>query len=249
MKKFSPKEKTMKEFKVILFDLDGTLLPMDQGEFMRAYFGKLSAVMAKRGYEPKRFINALLQGTAAMTANDGTVSNEKAYWKKFCELCGDGAINEIPFLEHFYETDFESVRESCGFDPSAKEAVRALRAAGKRIVLATNPLFPRVATKARIRWAGLSESDFELITTYENSSFTKPSLGYYKEILEKIGVDAEDCLMVGNDVGEDMVAEELGMSVFLVDECLINKEERDISQYPRGGFTELVKFASGKIKE
>ena len=49
----------------------------------------------------------------------------------------------------------------------------------------------------------------------------------------------EECLMVGNDVREDMVTEQLGMKTFLLTDCLINKENIDISQYPNGGFTQL----------
>lgn len=48
--------------------------------------------------------------------------------------------------------------------------------------------------------------------------------------------------MVGNDVGEDMIAQQLGMKVFLLTDCLINKAGADISQYPNGSFPELASF-------
>ena len=111
-----------------------------------------------------------------------------------------------------------------------------------RIVLATNPLFPSIATESRMRWAGLAPDDFELYTTYENSSFCKPNPKYYEEILGKLGVSAEECLMVGNDVTEDMIAETLGMKVFLLTDCLINKENKDISAFVNGSFSELMEF-------
>ena len=40
--------------KAILFDLDGTLLPMDQTEFTNGYFKLLAAKMAPHGYDPKQ---------------------------------------------------------------------------------------------------------------------------------------------------------------------------------------------------
>ena len=49
----------------------------------------------------------------------------------------------------------------------------------------------------------------------------------------------EECLMVGNDVSEDMITEQLGMNVFLLTDCLINKENKNISHYPHGSFTQL----------
>ena len=86
-----------------------------------------------------------------------------------------------------------------------------------------------------------------MYTTYENSSFCKPNPKYYLEILEKIGVAPEECLMVGNDVTEDMVAKELGMEVFLLTDCLINKENKDISGYPNGSFGELKAYLEERL--
>jgi hypothetical protein len=53
--------------------------------------------------------------------------------------------------------------------------------------------------------------------------------------------------MVGNDVTEDMVAKTLGMEVFLVTDCLINKENQDISQYPNGSFPQLLQWLKEHI--
>ena len=44
----------------VLFDLDGTLLPMVQEEFIKGYFGALCRRFAPKGYEPKRMIDTLL---------------------------------------------------------------------------------------------------------------------------------------------------------------------------------------------
>ena len=55
-------------------------------------------------------------------------------------------------------------------------------------------------------------------------------------------MDGSQCLMVGNDVGEDMVARSLGMQVFLLTDCLINKAGEDIEKYPHGSFPELLHY-------
>ena len=106
-------------------------------------------------------------------------------------------------------------------------------------VLATNPIFPAVATENRMKWAGLVPEDFEWYTTYENSCHSKPNPQYYLDILTQIGCKPEECVMVGNDVDEDMIAETLGLKVFLLTDCLINKSGQDIAKYPHGGFEEL----------
>ena len=91
-------------------------------------------------------------------------------------------------------------------------------------------------------WVDLAPSDFLLYTTYENSRHCKPNPDYYRDIASALGVLPEECLMVGNDVGEDMIAETLGAKVFLLTDCLINKEEKDISRYPHGSFEELLDY-------
>ena len=113
--------------------------------------------------------------------------------------------------------------------------------------LATNPLFPATATEQRIGWAGLSPNDFELYTTYENSNYCKPNLDYYRAVMNKLSVTPEECLMVGNDVGEDMIATDLGASVFLLTDCLINKENVDISVYPNGNFDALLNYINENL--
>ena len=110
------------------------------------------------------------------------------------------------------------------------------------MILATNPLFPAQATHWRIQWAGMKPEDFELVTTYDNSSSCKPNPKYYQDILDQFGLKAEECVMVGNDVTEDMIAGTMGMKVFLLTDCMINKDNEDISVYPNGGFTELEMF-------
>ena len=232
----------MSKITTVLFDLDGTLLPMDQDIFVKTYFSRLAAKMAPRGYDPKALIDAIWAGTAAMIKNDGKCTNEQAFWNTFSAILGEGVRAEEPFLREFYENEFQGVREVCGYHPAAAEIVRDLKTRGFRVALATNPLFPAVATESRMCWAGLEPSDFELYTTYDNSRYCKPTLAYYEDILTALGVSGEECVMIGNDVSEDMIAERLGMKTFLLTDCLINKKNEDISKWPHGGFEELKAF-------
>lgn len=231
----------------ILFDLDGTLLPMDNDAFTKGYFKLLAAKMAPHGYEPGQLVDAIWTGTAAMVKNDGSRSNEAAFWRSFSGVYGEKALADQPLFEDFYRNEFQAARAICGFNPAAAETIHALKAMGLRLVLATNPIFPAIATESRIRWAGLEPEDFELYTTYENIGFCKPNPDYYREILARLGLQPEECLMVGNDATEDMVAGELGMQVFLLTDCLINKEQKDLSGYPQGSFPQLIDYLAGRV--
>ena len=224
----------------ILFDLDGTLLPMDQEVFINAYFGGIAQKLAPHGYDPEKLIKAIWTGTYTMIKNDGSRTNEEAFWDYFTTLFGEESRAHEKIFEEFYRVEFQKVQHSCGFDPRAAETVDKLKSMGFTLALATNPIFPAIATQSRMRWAGLKEEDFALYTTYENSTFCKPNPEYYRQVLQKLGADPTECLMVGNDVTEDMVAQTLGMQVFLLTDCLINKENKDLSTWPHGSFDALM---------
>lgn len=233
------------EIKYILFDLDGTLLPMDQELFVKAYVKGLAAKMAPLGFDPQKVVDGLWAGTGAMMKNVSGKRNDEVFWKVFCSIVGDEALNHMDTIDEFYANEFQQVQSVCGFAPEALQVIKDIKEMGYKVVLATNPLFPRAATESRVRWAGLQPEDFELITVYDNSYHCKPNPAYYEDILRAIGAKGEECAMIGNDAKEDMIAETLGMKVFLLTDCLINSENRDISKYPQGSFDDLMAFVEG----
>ena len=87
----------------VLFDLDGTLLPMDQDEFVNAYMELLAKKMAPQGYDPKHLIAAVWAGTKAMVENDGQKTNEEVFWEDFCHIFGPDARKDEPLFEEFYD--------------------------------------------------------------------------------------------------------------------------------------------------
>lgn len=230
----------------VIFDLDGTLLPMpDQEQFVMTYFKAMAMKLKPYGYVEEDLINGIIAGTKAMLDNDGAISNLERFWTTFKGIFGEDVIKLEPVMMDFYNNEFIGAKKTTSLEPMAKDVVQKLKAKGYQLVLGTNPLFPSVATYNRILWAGLSPDDFTHITTYEDYSYCKPNLEYYKEILRTIGKVAEECIMVGNDVGEDMVARHLGMDTFLLKNCLINRNDEDISEYKQGDFKDLLDFIDG----
>ena len=94
----------------------------------------------------------------------------------------------------------------------------------------------------RTRWAGLDAADFELITTYEDNCYCKPNIDYYRTILEKFDLTPETCLMVGNDVEEDLAIRELGVKTFLLTDTMENKKDLPIESDYQGTMEELYRF-------
>ncbi len=63
--------------KAVLFDLDGTLLPMDQNEFTKGYFKLLAKKLSAFGYESDALAKNAWAGTAAMVRTTNIVATRK----------------------------------------------------------------------------------------------------------------------------------------------------------------------------
>jgi len=226
----------------ILFDLDGTLLPMNLEGFMDTYVKAVKSRIESAGYDGKKVIDAIWAGTDAMLNNEGVLTNEDMFLKTFEEYIGEDFSKIIRELNKFYKKDFIVSKLNTTPTALAGESVKILKDKGYTIAIATNPVFPSIATEQRIAWAGLDINDFEFVTTYENTCYTKPNINYYKKILQTLGKQPEDCLMVGNDVDEDMCVVKLGIDAFLIKDCLINKSRSDISDYKQGDWETFREF-------
>lgn len=232
----------MIEQRKIMFDLDGTLLPMDTKSFVRIYFGELAKKASSLGYDGEAVGKAIMASTQKVVENNGKVKNDELFWQEFTQMLGNEALELREQFDKFYDEEFHKVKEATSENNLARKLVDALKENGKEVLVATNPVFPMVANRARLGWINLKPEDFSHVTAYENSSFCKPNLDYYREILQKTNSSAEEWIMVGNDVDEDMVAAELGMDTFLVTDCLLNRSGKDISEMNKGSFAELLDF-------
>ena len=168
--------------KAVLFDLDGTLLPVDTALFLKTYFGLLAKKMGENGYDAKHFTKALFAGTDAMMKNDGALTNETLFWRVFGGFYAEGQMPPIELFDAFYEHDFPLTRTVCESDARPRAIVDAVKAKGLVTVLATAPGFPQVAAETRMGYSGLVPTDFALCTTYENSSY------FHKEFKKRYGM-------------------------------------------------------------
>ena len=77
----------MNRFKNILFDLDGTLLPMDEDRFVELYFGYLCRKMIPYGFDSGQLQKVFWKGVKAMYMNDTNLSNrfKSCFYRTFLE--------------------------------------------------------------------------------------------------------------------------------------------------------------------
>lgn len=226
----------------ILFDLDGTLAPFMQDDFIKAYFGSLVKLMMPMGYDKESIIKALWKGSMAMISNDGTYTNKDVFWKVFVEELGEDVLKTEDMMDEFYKNEFDAVSAILLSKPNRKPLIEMLREKGYGVVLATNPIFPGVAVETRLNWIGLTRDDFDYVTSYENSSYCKPNPKYYDTILKLIDKKSDECLMIGNHPMDDMSCLKSGIDAYLVVDCIENPDNLPIDCYKNGTFEELEKM-------
>ena len=230
------------KYKAILFDMDGTLVPMEMEAFTKTYFGLLAKKLLSFGIETQTLIDAVWAGTGAMVNNDGSCNNETAFWERFCVVTGLTREAVQPISDDFYRREFDEAKAATGENPLAAEAIRTAAEKARHVVLATNPLFPMDGQITRMRWVGLTPEMFDLVTCYESDCYCKPNQKYYLSICDRLGVQPSECLMIGNDENEDMdSAASAGMDCYLVTDCVIPCEGKTW-QGPRGSFADMIDF-------
>jgi len=233
-----------KRYKAILFDMDGTLLPMDMEEFTKGYFKKLYKEVMHFGIGAEEFTKAIWTGTYAMMKNDGKDTNRNVFWKVFEKETGLKADDVDPVCLSFYSNAFDTAVEFTTPNPLARKAVEIAHSKSEKVILSTNPIFPMAGQITRMKWLGLAPSDFDLVTAYEDEHFCKPNPMYFISIMERFGLKPEECLVIGNDEREDMYcATKAGIDCYLVTDSMIANKD-----YPwdgdRGTFEELVDILS-----
>ncbi len=237
-------------FKAVLFDLDGTLLPVDTKTFINKYF-KLMKESVNYLYDPDEFVKHVWQGSKAMIdSEDDNKTNQQVFFDYFKQSVDlpEREINE--FFNDFYQNQFPKLHQCIGeVDGSARKLIRDLQQRDVKIAIATNPLFPRQAIEHRLNWLGLTRDEFHLVTTYENMHFAKPSLGYYHEICSKLDLKPNSALMVGNDAAEDLIAQKVELNVFLVTDYLIDDFDFLMKIKPeyQGSFSEMESLLANNL--
>ncbi len=226
----------------LLFDLDGTLLNIDMRVFLKQYFRELGDHLSHI-IPPDKLASHLSSSTQVMIENlEENKTNEEVFWEDFKLKVKKPPDLLKPLFVDFYKYKFKKLRTYTNNWPEAKKVIETAVKHNYQLVLATNPVFPSSAIEQRMEWAGIKEYPYKLITTYENMHFCKPNPQYFLEILEKVGVKPQECLMIGNDVDDDLPAVQVGIKTFLVEDFLINRYDRKIKVDYKGKLKELPAF-------
>jgi FMN phosphatase YigB (HAD superfamily) len=237
----------------LLLDLDDTLIENAMDTFIPAYFRALETFVAGL-VDPGRFIEELLNATRTMDRNDGTgPSNEEVFASAFYPALGVPREELEPLLGRFYAEAFPRLEPLTTPRPAAPKVVDWAKDRGLQVVIATNPLFPRTAIEQRMAWGGVGVDryDYELVTSYENSHATKSSTAYFTEIVDRLGRQPQECLMVGDNWGWDVVcAGEAGIPAYWISADGAEPPEPVVPIVGRGDLDALLAAAEdGTLEE
>lgn len=213
--------------KAVLFDLDGTLLPMNENEFIKQYFELMCKKLAPLGYSSNELVETIMEGTKAMIKNDGKNTNEQIFWRCFTNHYGNEKLCDKSHFDDFYLKEFLNVRNCCGENELARDVINFVKSQNLKIILASNPLFPSNGMLARLGFIKLNKNDFNYITSYEVAHYAKPNPKYYQEILDINHLKSNEVIYFGNSETEDYEpASRVGIKTYLVTNGTIKNEKQ-----------------------
>jgi FMN phosphatase YigB (HAD superfamily) len=226
----------------ILFDLDGTLLEIEMQKYIPAYAGYLAASLQSE-VEPGKTINGIFSAiNALINRPSGHVTNESYFFQHIADQLNlDINLIRSSFINRFSQ-DLTFLDPLMQPMPLTRELICQCTIRDITIVIATNPVFPRVVIESRLARAGLTDVGFNLVTSYENCCCCKPNPDYFSSILTLLDLPASACLMVGNDSGHDLAARKVGIPTFLIDTWLIDRCHGDFMTELRGDHRALLDF-------
>ncbi len=188
----------------LLLDLDDTLLETNTEVFVPTYYSALAENLSDL-IPPDAMLGALRTGVKQMMlSHDPARTLQQVFEAEFYPRLDVASEPLRQRLMRFYREVFPTLGSATRQRPGARELVDWAVAAGHHVALATDPLFPLVATEERVRWAGLDPARFELISSFETFHFTKTHPAYFAEMLGRLGWPDEPVVMAGNDVERDL---------------------------------------------
>lgn len=248
-RKSAPQAIDLDNVQAIFFDLDGTLVDVDMQLFVAGYLRRLTEQMSAQ-FDPARAARVLHQAVAAMFANtDAEKTLEDILYEVLYVELAMSAQEYRQSLERFCREGLDSLSPLVKGHPLSSQLIDLSLMRGWKVVLATNPIFPRVVVDARLKWGNLDRDAFHHVTSYETAHFCKPSPAFFEELLESMEVPAEACLMVGNDVLHDLSASQVGIRTCLLTPWCIKRPGVSFQADWQGSHEELLALLDSNGQE
>lgn len=180
--------------RAVIFDMDGTLVDTEP-----VHFDVARRVLAADGFDYTEEMNREFIGSTTAGVMELLVARHR-----------------LPRSAAAYITDYERLvvlvlaepREPA---PGARELIRALKARGARIGLASNSHAPAIA--ATLAGAGLA-GEFETTVGGDAVPRSKPAPDVYLEAARRLGIEPAECAAIEDSPAGVAAARAAGMRVF-----------------------------------
>jgi FMN phosphatase YigB (HAD superfamily) len=216
----------LSDLQCLFFDLDGTLYGLAEDAFLNEY-PKLVLPHFMDVYKPEEFLEYFWKATQLlMTHDDKSTKVIESFFTSFNRSSQMPREEIKGRFDGFYATDFKKLKLLSHVYPETNQLVETAKNKDIKLILATNPIFPEVATRERCKWANINYDDFDYVSHAENSTSCKPNPNYYLELLKIAGVEPTKSLMVGNDFLYDMSASSVGIMTWMIDKSQDNREHK-----------------------
>lgn len=205
--------------KAVFFDLDETLLGNPTDSFIRGYLGSVTQYfMARCGVDPAPTIRKSIPVVSGNRAGD--TANMTIFLDMLAQTFNQPADVVEALFEEYYTEEYPKLRALTAPGARSAEIIDRTRGAGYKVVIATNPLYPEIALRQRLEWAGLTSdfSAYDFVTTGEAMHFAKPNPAYYAEILARVGLEPDEVVMVGDHlINDKQAASAIGIRTVTMD--------------------------------
>ncbi len=231
----------IKNKKVIIFDLDGTLID-SVNIFNEAYSDLLKQVSD---------VNVSIKQLQEDWSYFADKHKEGDLYDKFLVFIDEKYSvkkHDLAYLKSIYEEiEYKCISEKIEYKPYAKELVLKLKELGYILVLAT--MSPKYTldiyndiNKNLNRDLKIYET-FDLILMYEDIKNKKPNPEIYNKVIERLNVSKEECVIIEDSLEGVKAACNAGIDVInLVEESMTKFQEEidNISTYKVDSLKEIL---------
>ncbi|OIP26604.1 hypothetical protein AUK22_06535 [bacterium CG2_30_54_10] len=228
---------------MILWDLDGTLAYWSSlrviGHLALAYIRRLALDVSVFAA-----IVATARAYCRMLGNPGPTCNDRFFNRLMAASLSKSEEEMAAATREMLATP--EVEQAVGWFfrpiPEARELIRKLVAKREfRHAVATSPVMPSNFNRQRLAMGGFRPSWFVHVTGSELYSSQKGDPRFFRELLSHVNLPPEKCLMVGNDLGKDVVSKAAGIPMFLLRTKFTRVRESPFGLRPdwEGGYCDL----------
>lgn len=236
------------EITTLLFDMDSTLIKVDEYSFSRRYFQLLHSLYFSE-IDLREFYSTLTEITknVMLSKRPKELAIETFMLEMSSKFNQPADLIREKFMT-FYQNDYNKLKKYIKPMRGVKKILKKSFELGFEVVIATTPVFPEIAIRKRMKWGKIDNYDYKFITHAENMYYSKPLKEYYEEILSKINKENSECLMIGNEFMGDIVGpSKIGIKTFYCPIPSVNEDYFDTPELKK--FSKIQPTFSGKISD